>query len=151
MNARGRGGGGLVLLYGSFCACNLCNRFASYYFPKSYANLKTQPRFGFLRNGTVIRRIRWRDAQLCNSGFTPRFWLRAVSHCAESIFSNFEFVYLCENNFLSKTISSCLSGAQMGSIHGKKIAVENLVTLSLWEIKSGTIRLTSALTWTKKL
>ena len=40
--------------------------------------------------------------------------------CAESNFSNFKFEYLCENEFLRKTILACLSGAQMGSIHEKK-------------------------------
>ena len=39
--------------------------------------------------------------------------------CAESNFSNFKFEYLCENEFLRKTILACLSGAQMGSIHEK--------------------------------
>ena len=39
--------------------------------------------------------------------------------CAESNFSNFKFKYLCENEFLRKTILACLSGAQMGSIHEK--------------------------------
>ena len=31
--------------------------------------------------------------------------------------SNFKFEYLCENEFLRKTILACLSGAQMGLIH----------------------------------
>ena len=51
--------------------------------------------------------------------------------CAESNFSNFKFEYLRENEFLRKAILACLSGAQMGSIHEKKIKVENLVTHSL--------------------
>ena len=38
---------------------------------------------------------------------------------AESNFSNFKFEYLRENEFKKKTISACLSGAQMGSIHEK--------------------------------
>ena len=37
----------------------------------------------------------------------------------ESYFLNFKFEYLCENEFLRKTILACLSGAQMGSIHEK--------------------------------
>ena len=37
----------------------------------------------------------------------------------ESIFLNFKFEYLGENQFLRKTILACLSGAQMGSIHEK--------------------------------
>ena len=32
-----------------------------------------------------------------------------------------KFVYLCENKFLRKTISTCLSGAQMGSIYEKSL------------------------------
>ena len=47
--------------------------------------------------------------------------LRAVSHCAESNFSNFEFEYLRETEVLSKTILAYLSGAQMGLIHEIKI------------------------------
>ena len=38
--------------------------------------------------------------------------------------------FLRENEFLSKTILACLSGAQVGLIL-KKIEVENLVTLPL--------------------
>ena len=53
-----------------------------------------------------------------------------MQHWAESNFSNFEFEYLRENEFLSKTILACLSGAQMGSIYEKN-EVENLVTLPL--------------------
>ena len=50
---------------------------------------------------------------------------------AESNFSNLKFEYLRENEFLRKTILACLSEAQMGSIHEKKIEVKNLVTLPL--------------------
>ena len=39
--------------------------------------------------------------------------------CAESIFSNFKFEYLRENEFLRKTILACLSGDQMGLINEK--------------------------------
>ena len=39
-------------------------------------------------------------------------------HCVE--FSHFKFEYLHENEFLRKTISACLSGAQMSSIHEKR-------------------------------
>ena len=37
--------------------------------------------------------------------------------CAESNFLKFKLEYLCENEFLRKTILACLSGAQMGSIN----------------------------------
>ena len=52
-----------------------------------------------------------------------------MNYCnlAESNFSNFEFEYFRENEFLSKTILACLSGAQMGLIM-KKIEVKNLVS-----------------------
>ena len=39
--------------------------------------------------------------------------------------------YLRENEFLSKTILACLSGAQMASIHEIKKMAKNLVTLPL--------------------
>ena len=56
--------------------------------------------------------------------------LRAVLACAESNFSKFKFEYLCENEFLRKTIVA-KQGDQMGSINEKKIEVKNLVTLPL--------------------
>ena len=37
--------------------------------------------------------------------------------CVESNFSNFECEDFRENEFLSKTIVACLSGAQVGSMH----------------------------------
>ena len=39
--------------------------------------------------------------------------------CAESNFLNFNIEYLRENEFLRKTILTCLSGAQMGSNYEK--------------------------------
>ena len=48
-----------------------------------------------------------------------RVGLRAVLDCAESNVSNFKFENLRENEFLRKIILTCLSGAQMGSIHEK--------------------------------
>ena len=39
--------------------------------------------------------------------------------------------YLRENEFLSKTMLACLSGAQMASIHKIKKMARNLVTLPL--------------------
>ena len=49
---------------------------------------------------------------------------------AESNFLSYNFEYLRKNEFLRKTISAYLSGAEIGSIH-EKIEVENLVTLPL--------------------
>ena len=43
----------------------------------------------------------------------------SVLACVESNFSYFQFEYLRENEFLTKTILACLSGAQMGSINEK--------------------------------
>ena len=51
--------------------------------------------------------------------------------CAESNFSNFKFEYLRENEFLSKTILACLSGAQVGSIHEKNSSRKSRDTASL--------------------
>ena len=45
--------------------------------------------------------------------------------------SNLEFEYLRENEFLSKTILACLSGAQMGSIHEKNRGRKSRDTASL--------------------
>ena len=59
------------------------------------------------------------------------FRLCTVSHCAESNFSNFEFEYLRENKFLSKTILACLSGAQMSLIHEKNRGRKSCDTASL--------------------
>ena len=44
---------------------------------------------------------------------------------------NFKFEYLRENEFLSKTILACLSGAQMGSIHEKNRVRKSRDTASL--------------------
>ena len=60
-----------------------------------------------------------------------KIWLCAVLACEDSNISNFKYEYLRENEYLRKNILVFLSGAQMGSIHGEKIEVENLVTLSL--------------------
>ena len=43
-----------------------------------------------------------------------KVWLRTVLACAESL------QYLCNSEFLRNTILTCLSGAQIGLIHGKK-------------------------------
>ena len=50
--------------------------------------------------------------------------------CVETNFLNFKFENLRENEFVRKTILTCLSGAQMGLIH-EKIEVKILVTLPL--------------------
>ena len=47
--------------------------------------------------------------------------------CVESNFFNLKFEYLCEKWFLGKTILTCLSGPQMGSIH-EKIAKKSHAT-----------------------
>ena len=52
-------------------------------------------------------------------------------HTAESIFSNFVIQYLGEIETEFENTSACLSVAQMGSNHEKKMEVENLVTHSL--------------------
>ena len=44
---------------------------------------------------------------------------------------NFEFEYLHENEFLSKTILACLSGALDGSIHEKNRGRKSRDTASL--------------------
>ena len=46
-------------------------------------------------------------------------------------FLNLKFENLCKNESFSKTIFACLTGAQGGSIHEKKLQ-KNLVKLSLW-------------------
>ena len=51
--------------------------------------------------------------------------------CAELNFSNFKFEYLRENEFSRKIILACLSGAQMGSIHGKNIGWKSRDTAPL--------------------
>ena len=50
-------------------------------------------------------------------------------HTAESNFSNFAIEYLGKIEF--ENILACLSGAQMGTNHEKKLEVENFVTHSL--------------------
>ena len=52
-------------------------------------------------------------------------------HAAESNFSNFVIEFLGEIETKFENTLTCLSGAQMGSIHEKKMEVENLVTHSL--------------------
>ena len=52
-------------------------------------------------------------------------------HTAESNFLNFVIEYLSEIETEFEKTLPCLSGAKMGSIYGKKIAVEKLVTHSL--------------------
>ena len=47
-------------------------------------------------------------------------------HTAESIFSNFVIEYLGEIETEFENTLACLSGAQMGSNHEKKLQVENL-------------------------
>ena len=76
----------------------------------------------------TLRRLRLR-AVLDNFGFSDILisWLGAVWYCDESdsaqyytarsyIFSE----YLHENEFFSESILDCLSGTQMGSLHGEK-------------------------------
>ena len=64
-----------------------------------------------------------------------KFWLRGVMHTseytAESNFSNFVIEYLGEIETEFENTLLCLSGAQMGSNHEKKLEVKNLVTHSL--------------------
>ena len=49
--------------------------------------------------------------------------------CAELNFSNKKLEYLRENEFLRKTILTCLLGAQVGWSNEIKNAKKNLVTL----------------------
>ena len=53
----------------------------------------------------------------------------AVLACAELNFSNKKLEYLRENEFLRKTILTCLLGAQVGWSNEIKNAKKNLVTL----------------------
>ena len=52
-------------------------------------------------------------------------------HTAESNFSNLVIEYLGEIETEFENTLACLSGAQMGLNHEKKLEVENLVTHSL--------------------
>ena len=65
------------------------------------------------------------------ASLSKKYKLRAVLACAESKFLNWKFEYLCENEFLSETILTSLSGAQMGWINDIQKMLENLVTLPL--------------------
>ena len=56
-----------------------------------------------------------------------KFWLCCVKHTTESNFSNFVIKYLGEIDTEFENTLPCLSGAQMGLNHGKKIEVKNLV------------------------
>ena len=60
-----------------------------------------------------------------------KFWLPGVMHIAESNFSNFVIEYLEKIETEFENILACLSGAQIGLNHGKKIEVKNIVTYSL--------------------
>ena len=61
-----------------------------------------------------------RGLQRQNMRSVSHFWIFGVFSVialAESVFSE----YLRENESFSKTILACLSGAQVGSIHDKKM------------------------------
>ena len=59
--------------------------------------------------------------------------LRAVLACAESNFSKFKFEYLCENEFLRKTIVA-KQGDQMGSINEKNRGKKSRDTAPLSQV-----------------
>ena len=50
----------------------------------------------------------------------PKIWLRGVMHTAESNFSNYVIEYLDDIDTEFENTLACLSGAQVGSNHGKK-------------------------------
>ena len=87
----------------------------------------------------TLRRLRLR-AVLDNFGFSDILisWLGAVWYCDESdsaqYYTAWSYIfseYLRENEFFSESILDCLSGTQMGSLHGEKKCKTSRDTASL--------------------
>ena len=71
---------------------------------------------------------------LANFGFQTIYFFDSAQ--CEPVLSHLCREYLCDKEFFSKTILACLSGAQRGSIHAKKIAKKFRDTATLYVPRS---------------